>query len=105
MEEIKVKYKIAQDFKYEGSEWWNWWIWIEGSSADLDNIDYVIYTLHSTFKDPVRKIDDRKSKFKLETSGWGIFVIHAGVVLKNKEKILLEHELYLGYPDGTKNME
>jgi transcription initiation factor IIF auxiliary subunit len=102
---VNEKYKIAQDFKYVGDDWWNWWIWIEGSKVDLDEITHVIYTLHSTFVNPVRKIDDRKSKFKLETEGWGTFTIHAKAVLKNKKEILLEHDLNLEYEDGSKNIE
>ncbi len=98
-------YKIDQGFKFEGDDWWTWWIWIEGSKADLDEIAFVTYTLHPTFKNPVRKIEDRKSKFKLETEGWGTFTIYAMVVLKNKKEIPLEHDLYLEYEDGSKNVE
>lgn len=105
MDKASNKYKIAQGFKFEGDDWWSWWIWIEGEKADLDEIAYVIYTLHSTFKNPVRKIDDRASKFKLKTEGWGTFTIYARVVLKNKKEIPLEHELYLEYEDGSKNIE
>ena len=99
------KYKITQDFKYEGDDWWSWWIWIDGESNDLDEIDYVVYTLHSTFRNPVRKVSDRESKFRLETEGWGTFTIYAKVVLKNKEEIPLEHELSLEYPDGTQTVQ
>ena len=53
----------------------------------------MVYTLHSTFRNPVRKVSDRESKFRLETEGWGTFTIYAKVVLKNKEEIPLEHEL------------
>ena len=105
MDKVNNKYKIAQDFKYEGYDWWNWWIWIEGDPTDLDEIDHIVYTLHPTFPNPVRKIADRKSKFKLESEGWGTFTIYAKVVLKNKKEIPLEHELSLEYEDGTKNIE
>jgi transcription initiation factor IIF auxiliary subunit len=100
-----AKYKIKQDFDYVGDDWWNWSVWIDGSKADLDAIDHVIYTLHSTFHNPVRKINDRNSRFKLETEGWGTFVIYGKVVLKNKIEIDLQHQLYLAYPDGTVNIE
>ena len=99
------KYKIEQDFKFEGDDWWSWWVWIEGESADLDNISYVIFTLHSTFRNPVRKIDDRNSKFTLKTEGWGTFPIYAKLVLKDNKEIALTHELYLDYPDGSSNVE
>ena len=105
MSGTNIKYEVQQDYKYEGEDWWSWWIWIEGTDADLDEIDYVIYTLHSTFRNPVRKIEDRKSKFKLETEGWGTFVIYAKIVLKGGEDINLEHELHLTYPDGSVNEE
>ena len=102
MPKANTKYKIAQDFKYEGSDWWSWWIWIEG---ELNEIDHVVYTLHSTFINPVRKIKDSSSKFKLESEGWGTFVIYAKVVLKNDEEVDLKHKLHLEYPDGTENVE
>lgn len=105
MATVNDKYRIAQDFNYEGDDWWSWWIWIEGSKTDLDEIAQVIYTLHSTFHNPVRKVIDRNSKFKLETEGWGTFTIYARIILKNKKEVPLEHELYLKYPDGTKNVE
>ncbi|MCW3107414.1 MAG: hypothetical protein JWQ09_1920 [Segetibacter sp.] len=65
----------------------------------------MIYTLHPTFRHPVRKLIDRKTKFKLETEGWGTFVIYAKLVLKNEQEIDLKHQLYLAYPDGTENEE
>ncbi len=105
MPTTNTTYKIEQDFKYEGDDWWSWWIWIEGGKTELDKIDHVIYTLHSTFQNPVRKIKDRESKFKLETEGWGSFTIYAKVVLKNKDEISLEHDLSLRYPDGSENVE
>ena len=105
MDAVNTNYKIAQDFKYEGDDWWSWWSWIEAGDTDLDMVDYVVYTLHSTFRNPVRKISDRASKFKLETEGWGNFIIYARVVLKNKSEISLEHELNLEYPGGMKNVE
>lgn len=98
-------YKIEQGFQYEGDDWWGWWIWIEGEKSELDQIDHVIYTLHPTFRNPVRKIRDRKTKFKLETEGWGTFVIYAKLVLKSREEIDLKHQLHLTYPDGTENEE
>ncbi len=53
MSTANVKYKISQDFKYEGEGWWKW---IKGEKNELDQTDHVIYTLHSTFNNPVRKV-------------------------------------------------
>ena len=105
MSRTQKKYKIAQDFKYEGDDWWSWWIWIEANDVNLDEIDHVVYTLHPTFHNPVRKVKDRKSKFRLETEGWGTFVIYAKVILKKQEKLELKHSLHLVYPDGTVNYD
>ena len=71
----------------------------------MDEIDHVIYTLHSTLRNPVRKVDDRNSSFKLASKGWRTFPIYAKVVLRNRTEIDLVNTLYLEYPDGTENVE
>lgn len=93
--------KIEQGFKYKGDDYWKWWIWIEGSEEELDQIDHVIYTLHRTFSNPVRTVADRATKFRLDTSGWGVFWIYANVVNKEGGNERLSHYLVLKYPDGT----
>lgn len=97
-------YSISQNYKYEGDDWWSWSIWVNAEEKKMDDIDYVVYTLHPTFNKPVRKITDRKSKFKLETEGWGVFTIYAKIVLKTSQEISLSHELHLEYPDGSVNL-
>lgn len=94
------KYEIAQDYSYIGDDFWNWSVWIEASETSLDKIENVIYNLHYTFKEPVRIINTRNNKFKLETSGWGTFTIYARINFKDKSVLELEHELELYYPEG-----
>lgn len=91
---------IAQWEKYEGDDWWSWAVWIEGAAADLALIECVEWRLHPTFPKPIRKVSDRKSKFRLETAGWGGFTIVAYVERKSAERIKLVHELALNYPSG-----
>ena len=68
--------------------------------AELDAIDHVVYTLHSTFPNPVRTVTDRRTRFRLETAGWGTFTIYARLVGKGRgTEQLLEHELDLRYPE------
>ena len=98
-------YKIEQGFKYVDEDWWKWWIWIEGSDSDLDKIHHVLYTLHFSFNDPVRKVDNRNSKFRLDTEGWGVFTLFGRLYLKDGMEVPLEHELVLEYPDGEKNLK
>lgn len=97
-----MEIKIAQGFDYQGNDWWKWWVWIDGKQSDLDAIDRVIYTLHPTFPNPVREVDNRSTNFRLETAGWGVFRIFARVIKKNGEEIKLKHDLVLKYPDGKK---
>jgi transcription initiation factor IIF auxiliary subunit len=92
---------IEQGFEYQENDWWKWWVWLDGSDEALDQVDHVIYKLHSTFPDPVRTVKDRSSKFRLDSAGWGGFVIRAKVVHKNKQVTVLKHELELRYHDGT----
>jgi hypothetical protein len=99
------KFRIEQSATYAGDDWWNWEVWIEGKDADLDTIDYVVYTLHSTFVRPVRQMNNRESKFILKEEGWGTFTIYVKLFLKNKTTIQLQHDLVLLYPDGEKLIE
>ncbi len=97
-------YKVVQSSKYEGDDWWEWSLWIEAFEKELNKIDNVIYNLHFTFKDPVRVIKTRSNKFKLDSSGWGIFTIYVRINFKDETVIDLEHDLQLEYPDGTANV-
>lgn len=94
-------FEIQQWENYEGDDWWKWAVWIEGGDDALDQIDYVEWVLHPTFPDPIRKSRDRAKKFRLETGGWGVFLIHARLKMKNGETIPLRHHLSLHYHDGT----
>ena len=93
--------EIQQTEKYAGDDWWDWSVWIESSDAELDNVSHVEWRLHPTFPDPVRKVSDRQSKFRLDTGGWGTFVVHAVVYMKTGSVERLRHQLQLVYPDDT----
>ena len=96
---------IQQWEKYEGEKWWKWAVWVEGPDEALDRIDFVEWVLHPTFPNPVRTIDNRASKFRLDTGGWGVFWIRARVQLKDGQQTKLEHYLKLHYLDGTENAD
>ena len=93
--------KIAQSENYQGDDWWKWAIWIDCSPEELASIESVTYRLHPTFSNPVRKITNRTSNFRLETEGWGVFTIYADVEFERGPHRKLSHELQLHYPDGT----
>jgi transcription initiation factor IIF auxiliary subunit len=99
---MSSQYKIAQSEDYKGDDWWQWAVWIEASDEDLDQVEYVEWTLHPTFRNPVRKCDERSTNFRIETGGWGVFPISAHVQTRSGSPIRLRHFLELHYPDGTK---
>jgi len=92
---------IQQASTYMGDDRWRWSVWLIGPDHELDAVDHVTYILHPTFLEPVREISDRKTNFRLDTTGWGTFTILAKVILKDDREELLQHELVLVYPDGT----
>lgn len=96
--------EIRQRQEYHGDDWWTWAVWVDGPPELLDQVSLVEYTLHPTFRDPVRRATDRAHKFELATAGWGTFTIYAKVVKKDGSVVPLEHELELHYPDGTRNL-
>ena len=95
------EFTIQQWEKYEGEDWWRWAVWIEGRDEAMDMVAFVEWTLHPTFPNPIRKIHDRASKFRLETGGWGVFQIFARVQMKSGKQTKLRHHLKLNYPDGA----
>lgn len=92
---------IQQSQEYIGSDWWRWSVWVDGTPEELDSVEYVVYVLHPTFHNPVRRISDRETNFRLSTSGWGTFTLHARVMHRGGRETLLKHDLVLLYPDGT----
>jgi len=92
---------IQQEASYAGSDRWKWSVWVDGPADELDSLDRVTYILHPTFHQPVREVTDRGTKFRLDTSGWGTFTIHAKAQFKDGHETVLKHELELQYPDGT----
>jgi transcription initiation factor IIF auxiliary subunit len=93
--------KIQQWEEYIGEDWWKWAVWIEAPNEMLGRVEYVEWKLHSTFPNPVRKTADTANKFRLETAGWGEFLIIARVQMKDGTQVKLRHNLKLYYPDGA----
>lgn len=97
--EDSKSYFVEQSYDYVGDDYWDWNVWIESNDPKkLDNIDSVTYRLHRTFPNPVRTIRDRKSKFRLGTSGWGTFTIYIVINLKDESVVELKHNLILKRP-------
>ena len=56
------------------------------------------YTLHPTFVPPTHRVRNRATKFRLDASGWGEFMINATVEQGSGERVSLRHWLRL---DGS----
>lgn len=63
--------------------WYQWRVFVDEEDKVLNRIEHVQYLLHQTFPNPLRISDDRKSKFALESSGWGSFTIYITVRFKD----------------------
>jgi len=92
---------IQQETHYVGHNYWKWSVWLEGAPQELDDVDRVVYILDPTFHNPVREVEDRTTKFRLDTAGWGTFTIRAKAIHRNGLETPLKHDLVLLYPDGT----
>ena len=92
---------IQQSQRYLGGDRWEWSVCLQGTPEELNSVDYVLYILHSTFHNPVRRISDRATNFRLATTGWGTFTIHAKAVHRDGHETPLHHDLVLEYPGGT----
>jgi transcription initiation factor IIF auxiliary subunit len=93
------KYRVEQSYRYLGDDYWDWNVWIDSDDqAELSKISSVTYHLHNTFPNPVISISNRRTKFKLKTSGWGTFTMYVILNLKDGSVIELSHDLILEYP-------
>lgn len=64
-------------------DWYQWRVFVDENDNVLNKIEHVQYLLHRTFPNPLRISDDRKSKFALESSGWGSFTVYITVRFKD----------------------
>ena len=82
--------------KIGDTSWYSWTAYISCSEPDsLDDIKFVEYHLHPTFKNPIRRIFKKDGGFPFKTRGWGVFNLRAHVVFKDERRKpeLLEHFL------------
>ena len=90
--------KVRQGCDYRGQDWWGWSVWIEAGDSVLDEIEYVEYSLHPTFPDPVRRVTNREEKFLIKSEGWGEFMIGVHIFTRKGEHLKRQHWLTLDYP-------
>lgn len=92
--------------KYIGSGRYNWTVYIVASEDTLNQINYVEYTLHPTFPNPKRRVNQRGSRdypFALSSNGWGEFNIVVKVVFNNGRVFEFDYRLKLESDRNNKN--
>jgi len=95
---MAIKLRLRNGWKYKGDDWWEWRAFIDDNgSGDLEKVEYVRYILHSSFPEPVRRVDTRKGGFALEAEGWGEFKLKAYAHIRGADDVPLTHELKLEY--------
>ena len=82
-----------------------WCVFVDGSPAEIDDIRQVEYTLHPSFPDPVRVVDDARHCFALQSQGWGTFQIRTRITYRTGEIVRQGFSLKLSedaWPRGPK---
>jgi hypothetical protein len=90
--------EIRQEATY-GDGRWDWSVWIDGPDVELDQVESVKWVLDPTFPEPIVRVKQRQSKFRLDNSGFGEFEINAHVGAKDGHQLHLKHRLRLPEPD------
>lgn len=72
---------------------WNWSVWVD--SEPLEVIEEVVYTLDSSFFNPVRRTKERESRFKMGDIASGPFTVFASLKLASGVEVKLEKRLEL----------
>jgi pYEATS domain-containing protein involved in immunity/TIR domain-containing protein len=95
---IETNLRLQNDAKALDENRWEWSVWVEGAPQELDQVECVTYRLHPTFPQPIRRVEDRTSGFRLRATGWGEFTIAADARLKDGRNVRLEKWLELRDP-------
>jgi transcription initiation factor IIF auxiliary subunit len=76
---------------------YSWTVFLVGDKDVLQSIDYVEYTLHPSFPNPVQMVRERGGKcaFAFSSSSWSEFNVHVKIGFKNGSETSLDHWLNL----------
>jgi peptidoglycan hydrolase-like protein with peptidoglycan-binding domain len=81
-----------------GHDWFQWRVFMADPPERLGTVRSVEYRLHETFPDPIRIVEDRVSRFAIESSGWGEFWIFITIYLTDGSEENTQHWLDLSKP-------
>jgi hypothetical protein len=100
---IKIDNYARAYRKFDNRQYYQWRVFVDEPADVLKEIAEVQYVLHPTFADPTQKRTDPSTKFALESTGWGEFVILITVRFTdgNIEKATYRLDLSKGWPDSN----
>ena len=90
---IVEKARVSEHTLYDDRQSYEWSLEIDEAKAILEKVDFVRYLLHPTFPQPERIIRDRKSNFRLDSIGWGIFTVTIEVHFVDGSVARTNHDL------------
>ncbi len=88
-----MPFKIAQDAAPVDQSHWRWSVWLDAGKEELDTVKEVVWKLHPSFSPSEIRVTTRKNGFRLKSSGWGEFEIHAEISRSRGKKVSLRHWL------------
>lgn len=96
-----MTYRIVQNSEYVGNDYWSWSAWIDATTAELDQLCLVTWILHPSFSPSRIPTKDRSSQFRLDTAGWGTFMLRAELRLQGaSDAKVISRMLCLHYPNN-----
>jgi hypothetical protein len=81
----KVRFNNYSRFSREtgGYDIYAWCVFLDETAEIVNNIQMIEYTLHPTFRNPVREVTDKEHRFALQSEGWGTFKIDIRVFFED----------------------
>jgi transcription initiation factor IIF auxiliary subunit len=90
--------EFSNTAKPAGKGYYEWSVFVRSSDPSPGQIRCVVYTLHQTFENPVRRECDPKTRFAHTTGGWGEFTILARVEWMDRSVTNHSYDLRLFNP-------
>ena len=105
-----MSYALRNKSEYLGKKgnthWWSWTAFIDANEGDsINDIKYVEYQLHSSFKNPIKKSRKASDNFSITLKGWGTFLLRARVVFKDPQGKTLSLSHTLEFKQGGNEHE
>jgi transcription initiation factor IIF auxiliary subunit len=98
---VKNTSKEADVDSETGTQFYDWSIYIQTDPRPfLASIKEVIYYLHPTFPEPEVRVQNTTPNFKLDSKGWGEFIVNIDIIRNDNKKARIDHILSLSTEGG-----